>query len=52
MNGPDDWPKWDEEFKSKAIAMYLWDYIKPDSPKNFLIEPEMPEPDTFKQPVP
>ena len=47
LNGSDDWPKWDEEFKSKAVAMELWDYIKED-PKALLVEPSMPEPETFK----
>ena len=47
LNDPDDWLKWNEEFKTKAIAIDLWDYIKED-PKALLVEPSMPEPETFK----
>ena len=50
LNGPTDWTKWDNEFKSRAMSKRLWDYIKPDDPKALLEEPEIPDPATFAPP--
>src|SRR5437667_362577 len=53
LKGPDDWPKWEREFQKKAIATDLWDYIKGGNDRKALrIEPDMPEPDSFRAPPP
>lgn len=45
LNGPQDWIKWDELFKSEAIANSLWDAINPDSPTvgEYLTRPLEPD---------
>ena len=48
----EDWPKFDRAFQTKAVSYDLWDHIKEDSPKALLVEPEMPEPESFKAPPP
>lgn len=48
LKGPDDWPKWDSEFKAKAVAMDLWDYVKEETPEALFTKPPMPDPETFK----
>ena len=47
LKGPENWNRWDREFKTRAVAMDLWDYIKED-PKELLNEPAMPNPDDYK----
>ena len=47
LRGPEDWTKWDRAFKTKAIRMKLWDYIKED-PKELIDEPTMPDPDDYR----
>ena len=44
LRGPDDWDKWDRQFRAKAVASSLWEQIYPDAPnpKAFLTEPEEP----------
>src|SRR5437763_12276023 len=44
LRGPDDWDKWDKQFRAKAVANSLWEHIDPDAldPKAFLTEPEEP----------
>src|SRR5436305_7829484 len=44
LRGPDDWDKWDKQFRAKAVANSLWEHINPDAPdpKAFLTEPEEP----------
>src|SRR4051812_1169609 len=46
LRGPDDWDKWDKQFRAKAVAYSLWKNIDPEdpNPKAFLIEPEEPRP--------
>ena len=42
LRGPDDWDKWDKQFRAKAVTNSLWEHINPDAPdpKAFLTEPE------------
>src|SRR5436190_16854608 len=44
LRGPDDWDKWDKQFRAKAVTNSLWEHINPDAPdpKAFLTEPEEP----------
>ena len=44
LRGPEDWDKWDKQFRSKAVANSLWEHINPDAldPKAFLTKPEEP----------
>ena len=45
LRGPDDWDKWDKQFRTKAVAYSLWEHIDPEArvPKAFLTEPEEPK---------
>jgi hypothetical protein len=47
LRGPEDWTKWDRAFKTKAIAMELWDFIKED-PEELLSKPTMPDPEDYR----
>ena len=44
LRSPDDWDKWDKQFRAKAVTNSLWEHINPDAPdpKAFLTEPEEP----------
>ena len=47
LQGLEDWTKWKDEFKSQAIDIDLWDYIK-ENPTPLLTEPIKPDPNKYK----
>ena len=49
LRGPEDWDKWDTQFRAKAVAYSLWEHINLEAtvPRAFLTEPEEPNPSNY-----
>lgn len=43
FNHPKDWIDWSHEFRTKARALKLWDYIDPETLKPWATEPTAPD---------
>ena len=43
LNGPNDWDQWDKDFRTKAVALSIWETIDPENPEPFIEKPETPD---------
>ncbi|PWI64364.1 hypothetical protein PCL_10533 [Purpureocillium lilacinum] len=48
----EDWGRWDEEFRTKATSVRLWDFIDPESDETLMNKPERPDTQAYYRRVP